>query len=274
MNRVSPRLGFRMLFILGKIFELIIRPSTILLLLSLAGTVLCARGRRRWGMRALYAGVGGFTLIAVLPIDAWVMAPLEERFPQVIAPPAHVDGIIVLGGAVDIKRTMAHGIPALNWEAERMTAFAGLARRYPQARLVFTGGSGALQAEGLTEADIARQLFTDLGVDQDRMVYESASRTTYENAEYSRRLIRPKPGELWILVTSANHMPRAVGVFRHVGWDVLPWPVAFKAPPEWTLGSFSLFPAHLQVVDYAFHEWLGLVAYYVTGRSDTLFPGP
>ena len=263
-----------MLFILAQIFGLLISPSEILLLLSVVGTVLCALGRQKWGLRALYAGVGGFVLIAVLPIDRWMIEPLEDRFPRVTSPPAHVDGIIVLGGAVDTARTVEHGIPALTWAAERMTAFAGLARRYPDAKLVFSGGSGELSPHRLKETDVARALFTELGVDQKRMIYEDASRTTFENAENSRRLVNPQPGEVWILVTSANHMPRSVGVFRRVGWNVLPWPVAFKTPPGHTPAVLSPFPGHLNVVELAFHEWLGLLAYYLTGRSDGLFPGP
>ena len=263
-----------MLFILAKIIEAIVRPSEVLLLLSVAGTVLCALGRRKWGLRALYAGVGGFLLIGVLPIDRWLIAPLENRFPQVSAPPARVDGIIVLGGAVDIERTQDHGIPALNWAAERMTAFASLARRYPDAKLVFTGGSGLIRASHLKENDVARQLFTDLGVRQDRMIYEDASRTTYENAELSRDLVNPKPGEVWILITSANHMPRSVGVFRRVGWEVLPWPVAFKTPSRGYFPALSSLPAHLSVVDLAVHEWMGLLAYFLSGRTSELFPTP
>ena len=263
-----------MLFVLAKILEGIARPSAILLFLCIAGTVLCALGRRRWGLRALYAGVGGFVLLAALPIDRWMIQPLEDRFPPARGLPAHVDGIIVLGGAVDTDRTAEHGIPALNSAAERMTAFAGLARRYPEARLVFTGGSGALLPGTLTEADVARALFLELGVDQQRMIYEDASRTTFENAEFSRKLVNPKPGEVWLLVTSANHMPRSVGVFRRLGWPVQPWPVAFKTPSKRGYAILAPLYSHIQIAELAFHEWLGLLVYYLTGRSDTLFPAP
>ena len=263
-----------MLFLLAKIVGVFANPGNLLLLLCVAGTLLCAFQRRRWGLRALYAGVGGFVLIAVLPIDRWMLAPLEDRFPQVIAPPVHVDGIIVLGGAVDTERTEDRGIPALNWAAERMTAFAGLARRYPDAKLVFTGGSGDLLPGSLKETDVARALFTELGVDQKRMIYEDQSRTTFENAEFTRRLVDPKKGEVWILVTSANHMPRSVGVFRRAGWNVLPWPVAFKTPSARSVPILKPFAVRLNLVELAFHEWVGLLAYYLTGRTESLFPGP
>ncbi len=259
-----------MLFILAKLVWALLRPSSILLLLCMFGT-LC-RGRR-WGFRALVAGVGGLVVVALVPLDRWLMAPLEDRFPQA-SPPAHVDGIIVLGGAVDTRRTIEHGIPALTSAAERMTAFAGLARRYPQARLVFTGGSGEILKKSITEADVARALFTDLGVPQERMTYENQSRTTYENAIETRRLMQPKPGEVWLLVTSANHMPRAVGVFRRIGWPVVPWPVAYKTPPLEEFFQLGPVGDHLVGIDLSVHEWIGLLAYYLTGRTEALFPAP
>ena len=259
-----------MLFVLAKFVWALLRPSSVLLLLCVFGTLL---HRRRWGFRALILGVSGFVAVAVIPVDRWLMAPLEERFPRMPAP-AHVDGIIVLGGGVDTARTLEHGIPALTAAAERMTAFAGLSRRYPEARLVFTGGSGALFENGLTEAEVARMLFTELGIPPARVVYEDQSRTTFENAVLTRRLVNPQPGEVWLLVTSANHMPRAVGVFRHVGWPVMPWPVAYKTPPMGDDIQFGPLGDHLVGVDLAVHEWAGLVAYYVTGRTETLFPAP
>lgn len=259
-----------MLFVLAKLVWALMRPSSVLLLLCVFGTML---HRRRWGFRALLLGVGGLTVVSVVPIDRWLMAPIEDRFPRPAAP-AHVDGIIVLGGAVDTARTIEHGIPALNAAAERMTAFVGLARRYPNARLVFTGGSASLFKNAVTEADVARALFTDLGVVQDRMTYENQSRTTFENATETYRLMQPRPGEVWLLVTSANHMPRAVGVFRRVGWPVVAWPVAYKTPPLEDYFQFGPLGDHLVGVDLSVHEWIGLLAYYLTGRTETLFPAP
>ena len=263
-----------MLFLIANILGAFSNPSQILFLLTVIGTALIALRRRRWGSRILYLGVGGFVLLAVLPIDRWLIAPLEDRFPQVTSPPPHVDGIIVLGGAVDVQRTVDHGIPALSWAAERMTTFAALARRYPDARLVFSGGSVELTPGAMTESEVARALFTELGVDQKRMIYENTSRTTFENAENSFKMVAPKPGEVWILVTSANHMPRSVGVFRRVGWNVLPWPVGFKTPPSQSDIGVGYLVNRFAIIDLAFHEWVGALVYYATGRSDEFFPRP
>jgi uncharacterized SAM-binding protein YcdF (DUF218 family) len=222
----------------------------------------------------LTVGILAMVLVELLPVGRWALRPLEDRFPPVADPPAHVDGIIVLGGAVSPRSTHAHGIASLNWAAERMTAFVGLARRYPTARLVFTGGLGVGDTYPTTEADVARTLFTELGLPPERVIYESAARTTYENAVLSHKLVDPKPGEIWILVTSASHMPRAVGVFCRADWNVLPWPVGYKSVPERDGTVLAPFGEELDKIDLAAHEWEGLLGYYLTGRTDALFPGP
>jgi uncharacterized SAM-binding protein YcdF (DUF218 family) len=241
-----------MSFILPKLAEMLLRPSMLLLLCALAGLAL-----RRPALAWL--GVAGLLAVVLLPLGELLLRPLEDRYPRP-PPPARVDGVVVLGGALEQDIFADRGIPSLNGAAERMTELAALAQRYPHARLVFTGGSGHLLPEAATEADDARALFTALGVPPARMTYESASRTTWENAVFTRRLAAPKPGETWLLVTSAMHMPRALGTFRAAGWDPLPWPVAYKTlhqgfrweeEPGERIGLF----------DAAAHEWLGLLAY-------------
>ena len=98
-----------------------------------------------------------------------------------------------------------------------MTTFVILAKRYPGAKLVFTGGSGAIEQGVSNEAEYARILLEQLGLPPDRVVFETTSRTTWENAVNTYALVKPQPSESWILLTSASHMPRAVGVFRKLG---------------------------------------------------------
>jgi uncharacterized SAM-binding protein YcdF (DUF218 family) len=262
-----------LLFLLSKIFWAIARPNTLALALAVLGAILLWR-RHRFGRWPLALGLGWFVAVFVLPVSALLTLPLEERFARPATPPADVAGIVVLGGAVEQMLTLAHGIPALNGAAERMTEAVALARRHPSARIVFTGGSASIVPGGATEADTARQLFTDLGLPAERLVFESESRNTHENAVLTHRLIQPKPGETWLLVTSASHMPRSVGAFRAAGWNVVPWPVNYttgRDPALWWNWPFS---TRLSQAEWALREWVGLVAYRLMARTDALFPAP
>jgi uncharacterized SAM-binding protein YcdF (DUF218 family) len=250
------------------------RPGTAAILLVIIGLALLWRGRRAGRWPALL-GIGFLALLALLPLDQPVLLPLENRFPRPAQEPAHIDGILVLGGAVEQHLTKAHGIPALNGAAERMTEPVALMRRHPEARLVFTGGSASLAPDGSTEADVARRLWLDLGVPADRMAFETQSRNTFENAAFTLRMVGPKPGETWLLITSASHMPRSMGVFRQAGWaGIIAWPVNYRTslgPQVWLDGTL---PARLRDFEWGTREWVGLVAYWLMGRTDALFPAP
>lgn len=259
-----------MLFMLSKIFMPLIQPDLILLAAILVGLALTWTRRWRAGRRIAMAGALLSFAVAIIPVGDWLLAPLEERFPPPREMPARVDGIIVLGGAINADQTAKHDIPSLNQHAERMTSFVKLARLYPSAKLVFTAGSASIFTDRPKEADGAKMLFTDLGLDASKIMFERESRNTYENAIFSKRLVSPQPGEIWVLITSASHMPRSVGIFRRAGWPVIPYPVAYKAgkPYDLTLAG------HFSEIDLALHEWVGLASYWLLGRTDALFPSP
>jgi uncharacterized SAM-binding protein YcdF (DUF218 family) len=244
-------------YILPKLAELLLRPSMALLLLALLGLIL-RRPPLTW------VGVVGMLAILILPLDQWLARPLEDAVPRPALPP-RVDGVVALGGAVEEDIFADRGTPALNAAAERMTEFLALARTFPGARLVFTGGSGRIVAARATQADEARAQFDELGLPPARVTFEGASRSTWQNAVLARRAVRPAPGQTWLLVTSALHMPRALGAFRAAGWAVLPWPVGYKTlrhglrwiePPSQRIG----------LLEAALHEWVGLLAYRISGH--------
>jgi uncharacterized SAM-binding protein YcdF (DUF218 family) len=260
-------------YLLSKLLWFVLRPGTFALLLCLIGFVAWWRGRR-WGRWPLAAGLGFFVAVIGTPLGPLLLMPLEERFSRPAEAPPHVDGVIVLGGAVDQNLTEARGIPALNGAAERMTEAVVLARRYPEARIVFTGGQGSLVHGRLSEADVARALWSAMGLDQARVTYEDKSRNTHQNAVLTRELVRPRPGETWLLVTSASQMPRAVGVFRAAGWPVIPWPVNYRTGRGFAALYDAPFPDRIAQVEGAVKEWIGLLAYWMMGRTDAPFPGP
>ncbi len=262
------------LWLLSKILWFLLRPNTLALLAACIGALLLWRRRGRGlGQVLALLGLGWFVLVLATPLPSWVTLPLEDRFPRP-EEPAHIDGIIVLGGAVETALTEARGIPALNGAAERMTEPVALLRRHPEARLVFTGGQGSPVAGALSEADVARQLWLSMGLSDDRLVFEEAARNTHENAVLTHRLVQPKPGETWLLITSASHMPRSVGVFRRAGWTLTPWPVNYSTGHDWRSWYDAPFGARLGQVEWAIREWIGLTAYYMLGRTDALFPAP
>lgn len=259
-----------MLFVASKLFWTVAAPDNLLLLLLLAGLLAQALGHRR-GYRVAVAAALGLLAVAILPVGQWVIAPLEARFPNPTLP-SHIDGIIVLGGAVE-PTIDAHGQVALDDAAERITEALALAQRHPEAKLLLSGGDASvLPLAGELEADETRRLFIELGVAPGRILVEDRSRNTFENALFSLKVAAPKPGETWVLVTSAWHLPRAVGCFRAVGWKVLPYPVDYRTDrdprPDFELGK------QLALLDAAAKEWVGLVAYRLVGYTDALFPGP
>jgi uncharacterized SAM-binding protein YcdF (DUF218 family) len=263
-----------MLFILSKLSDVITAPSDVLLLASVAGVVLTLRRpSSRWPRRLLVAGVGGLLAFAVLPLGSWMIRPLETRFPMPDPMPAHVDGIIVLGGAISVDRSIAWRRPVLNDAAERMTTFIAMAHRYRNARLLFTGGNADPFHPKASEAQIAGHMFDELGMKDRNIIYEARSRNTHENALYSRRLVNPRPGETWLLVTTAADLPRAVGCFRAVDWPVIAIPSNYRS---FRRGS-DLLPGLVEgfrSADWAMHEWIGLLYYRLRGWTPTLFPGP
>lgn len=262
-----------LLWLGSKLFWLVLRPNTFALVLATLGAWAVLR-RRRWGSWPLLLGLAYYLAVMLTPVSQWALLPLEDRFPRPATPPARVDGVVVLGGAVDQNLTDARGIPALNGAAERMTEPLALARRYPQARILFTGGQGSPVHGATSEADVARELWQAWGMPEGQALFETRARNTYENVQLSQRLVQPKPGETWLLVTSASHMPRAMGIFRRAGWEVTPWPVNYTTGHTLQDWYDAPFGTRLNQLEWAAHEWIGLLAYRILGRTDALFPAP
>lgn len=264
-----------MAFLFGKLVFLVLRPSNLLLILALAGVVGLAF-RRRFAASLVGVAVLLMAVCTLLPVGVWLTVPLEDRFPPPQDDPVRVDGIVVLGGGIDGQITAARGQPSFGATMERFAAIPELAQRYPAARILFTGGvSWSAGSEEATEAVVIGRFLARQGVPDGRVVLEDRARSTRDNALLTLPLARPQPGERWLLVTSAMHMPRAIGVFRRAGWpELLPWPVDFRSTGrlEWS-GEPSL-GARLAELDQAAYEWWGLLYYRLLGYTDAIFPGP
>jgi uncharacterized SAM-binding protein YcdF (DUF218 family) len=243
-------------FLVSKTIGAIFIPSNFLITIGSVGLILICSRYRSSGRKLLAVCVAGFVVCGFLPVGDLLLFPIATQFPSWSADNGAPDGIVVLSGGIN-----------------RVLAAGRLARQYPKARVVFSGGN---RTNDVAEADVAEPTFIGLGLERDRLLLERRARNTHENAEFSKAIALPKPGERWLLVTSAYHMPRSVGTFRKVGFAVEPYPVDNWIKPDWSelLTFHSTFLQGVEVTDTAVREWMGLLAYRLTGRTSELLPSP
>jgi len=240
-------------------------PSNLVILIGSVGLLLLPTRFARAGRWLAFVSLIFLAILGLSPIGNALLIPLEDRFPPWDAARGAPDGIIVLGGTID----------AWGPRNERLLVVPELLRRYPNAHVLFSGGSGALIDDGDPEAKFAARLLNSLGIAPSRIILEDRSRNTLENAVFSKAIVQPKPGERWLLVTSAYHMPRAIGVFRKAGFPVEPYPVDWRTRgAEDAMRPFATIGDGLRRTNTAVHEWVGLAVYWLTGRSSELFPAP
>jgi uncharacterized SAM-binding protein YcdF (DUF218 family) len=260
-------------FVLSKVLGAFVIPSNLVLLTGVAGLGLLMTRFTRAGRGLVLGSVVMLAILGFSPVGNALLIPLENRFPPWDASKGAPDGIIVLGGAID-GSNLSHEV-ALNDARERLTVVPELAQRYPNARILYSGGSGALIYDGVAEARLAMRQLEALGVARGRIALEDRSRNTVENAIFSKAIVQPKPGERWIVVTSAYHLPRAIGAFRKAGFRVEAFPVDWRTGGgEDPLRPFVTLGRGLRQTDTAVREWVGLAVYWLTGRSSELFPAP
>jgi uncharacterized SAM-binding protein YcdF (DUF218 family) len=247
-------------FLVSKTIGAVFIPSNLLITIGSVGLILIFGRYRSLGRKLLTVCVAGFVVCGFLPVGNFLLFPIETRFPAWRADSGAPDGIVVLSGEID-----------------RVIAALKLARQYPRARVVFSGGNPDLiRTDDTAEADDAEQILINLGLERDRLLLDRRARNTQENAEYSKALALPKPGERWLLVTSAFHMPRSIGIFRKAGFAVEPYPVDNWKKRDWPqlLTLRSSFLARVNQTDSAVHEWVGLIAYRLAGMTTELLPSP
>ncbi|MDP3693478.1 YdcF family protein [Bradyrhizobium sp.] len=264
-----------MFFLLSKTIGIMLLPTNFLIGLGLLGALLLATRFAAAGRKLLIASAVLFAICGFSPLGYLLLYPLEQRFPPWDAARGAPDGVIVLGGSIDAELSAARGVAVVGGAADRIIAAAALGHRFPDARIMFTGGSANLISGDAREADHAAALFESLGISRARLIIERGSRNTQENAEFSMEIAASRPGERWLLVTSAFHMPRSVGLFRKAGFAVEAYPVDWRVGgPEDMLQFTPLSLYGLERTNLGIREWMGLIAYWATGKIDDLLPGP
>lgn len=268
-----------MAFALSKLVQFFAQPLNLILALLVLGFVLSLLGLPRLGWLARALAVLATVLVLMTPLPEALMLRLENRFAAASLDAVdHAAGAIILGGSTDSGIVAAaRDTWILNESAERAATIVAFRTRRPDIPIIHSGGTARVFPEGHNEAEIMRRFLDDLGVDPETVRFEDRSRNTYENARFTAEMldaVEPETGPPWLLVTSAWHMPRAIGAFRKAGLNVTPYPVDYWAPePSWRLDRMNFYD-RLRLMTRAMMEYVGLAGYRLTGRSDELFPAP
>jgi uncharacterized SAM-binding protein YcdF (DUF218 family) len=255
-----------MLFVLSKILYFLLSPLSVAILVFTGAMV--AIQKKRYALAQKFGVVGWLVLVVfgVLPTGQYLTVKLQELYPMPAELPRKVTGIVLLGGFIDTDMGLSYGTPQVNATADRLHAFVDMAQKYPYARLVFTAGQGAILQNGTPEGPMVNALLSRMKINtRGRLLIEDQSRTTAENASYTYALIQPKPEETWLLVTSAWHMPRAMGAFRAAGWpNMVPVPSDYATTD--TVRFNWNFMENMALSQMAIKEIGGMVVYALTGR--------
>ncbi|PJR17254.1 YdcF family protein [Sinorhizobium meliloti] len=261
------------MFLVSKIFWLVAQPLSLAFLALFAGVLLMLGRFRRSGGTLSVFGLAVLFVTLFTTAGSYFLQILEDRFPRSATEPTDLACIIVLGGAFENVVMASRGGMELNQAAERFVETLRLARAYPQARILVSGGDGSLSGIYEGDAHASQKFFGTFGIGSNRLIREGESRTTFENARYTRDLLAENGLERCALVTSAYHMPRSIGLFRANGMEVTPWPTDYRTSGKVRLGfDFTQPSLNAQLATTAAKEWTGLVAYYLLGRTETLLP--
>lgn len=252
------------MFVVTKLITVLLDPANLLFFGFFSAVLVMGRkSRLAWPLRLLCLI---FLAIWITPLADALLAPLEMAYPRPTQLPARVDGIVVLGGWQDLTAGQQHGVPAVNEAAERLLTGLSLAQQHPEAKLLFSGGNGNPRYPELSEGFVNRLVLDALRFPRERALYEDRSRNTAENARFSHQMVQPKPGDVWILVTSASHMPRAMRCFSRLDWNVIPYPCDYRSiRPGWFRDLRIVDP--LGRLTSACYEWAGLAAYGLFGAN-------
>lgn len=261
-------------FALSKTLGTLLVLPNFMMLLGIVGVTLLLTRYATVGRRLL---IGSFVVLAVCgltPLGKLMLMQLEDRYPPWSPTQEAPSGIIILGGGINSDISAARGVAVSDIGIDRVIAAARLARRYSHARIIYTGGSANLVGSDAREADFAVQILTDLGIPTERIEMERNSRNTVENASFTRKLAAPKSGERWLLITSAFHMPRSVGLFCKAGFGIEPVPAGWRTSGRISLSELGSLVGGFTLINVATREWIGLGAAWITGKIDRLLPGP
>jgi len=267
-----------MFFIFSKIVGFFLDLGTVWGILLILATLLSLFQRtRKLSFKIFMAQAIVILLVTVLPVGEWLEHHLEMRFPTQTDVSSDIVGVITLAGSIDIETYKESGLTEFESSSDRILEMIRMSKMYPNLPIIYTGGDGALMSSGVSEADIVAAWMVQAELAKPNIKFETSSRNTFENAVFSRALVKQQWPTLlngkWLLITSARHMPRAVGTFHKAGWNIEPWPVDYETANGILLTSLNVSRS-ISSMSRALKEWVGLTAYYWTDRTSEWFPAP
>lgn len=253
-------------------YEFVVRllePYTFLSLCLLAATMrLWFRQHPR--TRPLLAAMValGCLMFISLPLTGFLaLRSLESAYPPSTDVPGPADTLVVLSAGLVLDDVAGEHVRLDHESTARCMHATRLYKRAGGCRIVLSGGKLDPAGPEPALAHAMRDFVVELGVRPADILLEDKSRTTYENALYSKALLPDEADRRIWLVTSAAHMNRAERCFRKQGFVVTPAPCSHQVA-VWEFEFVDLIPAQVGLAQFssAAHEWQGRIWYRLRGR--------
>ena len=260
-----------MFFYLSKILWFVINPFNFMLFLIFGGLLSHLLQKNLLSKLFYFIFFIFFIISSVVPTGRFMLHSLEKNFHNQHSLPNEVEGVLILSGSIDGILSKEYNTIHLNENAERLFESIALINMYPKAKIIFSGGPAYIFNKKIIQVDLAEEFFSKLGIDTHKINFESRSRNTYDNIFFSKIIANPKPKEKWLVVTSAFHMKRTLNIANKLKWNLIPYAVDFKQTKKFSWKPSINFLGNIRTFHFASHEWLGLVFYYLTGKSSKIF---
>ena len=259
-----------MTFYLSKIFWFFFNPFNLIIFIFIFGLFFYKLKKFFLAKSFYYLSIGFFLIFAVLPIGPYLTYLLEKDFHETNYYPDKLDGILILSGATNPFLTKEYDQINLGDGAERLLESYFLIKKFPNVKIIFSGGAAYLGYPEITDSSAAKKFYKDMGLDIRKIYFENKSRNTFENILLSKNYAKPKQNENWLLISSAFHLRRAMNVADKLDWNLIAYPTDFRQSKKFIFTfSVNLF-YNLSQSNLAFREWLGLVYYYLSNKTSKI----
>ena len=260
-----------MTFVLSKILWNFFNPINIILFAFLFGLIFRWIKLNQLSKTMFILSFLLFFISGIISTGSYLTFLLEKKYHDKLDFPDNIEGIIILGGATNPYLSKEYDQIIVNGSAERLIESTFLIKKYPNAKIYFAGGSGSLNFPNLSHSTIAKKFYENYNINTENFFFDYKSRNTYENILYAKEKFNPKKNENWIVITSAFHLNRAISIGEKLDWKLLPYGTDYRVPKKFKWKISLDFIDNLSNFKFASHEWTGLIAYYMMGRSSKIY---